>query len=415
MVAAASSTPPPSGGWRKRPLALFVALAVVGLVAGLIVGFKPESHDAHKTQEGDALSTLGVDPGALDKVVEALSPTTPSTEEAPAPVAPAAPAAPTSPIVPAGADKPLAGLVKNGNTDLLAGLLNAQNKGAASGSSATTQANASSDQPKDKTAFLQSLVKATSVMGAATSLHGGCMPTTGLELREMVEDTSRCTIITLLPGKVYDVALEGKPDDIKVRSRKVIIGNPISMPTIDGSTCTRIFHVMAGGSLDLQFLRTFRGAGELIATIPVLRGGSALVELGGRMSAFGVIFTNALPKGVPAVLIAPDISRAVRVFGGQIYNAGGILTITLSHFFVISTGVLVREIYVVGGDILQVTGVVVLSGCTFTNSQLFLNGLGSGYLVAVLGGVLIGSGVTFTVNMLAINVSKSFFPTSSDF
>jgi hypothetical protein len=414
MVSAASSTPP--SGWRNRSLAIFVALAVVGLVAGLIVAFKPDAHDAHKTQDGDALSTLGVDPGMLDKVVETLLPTTTtSTDEAAAPVAPAAPAAPIVSAV--AVDKPLPGIVKNANADLLAGLLNGQNKGAAASSSSTTQANgsASSDQQKDKAAFLQQLVKATSVLGPAT-LQGGCMPTDGLELREMVEDTTRCTIITLIPGKIYNVALEGKPDDITVRSRKVIIGNPISLPTIDGTASKRIFHVMAGGSLDLQFLRTYRGSGELIATIPVLRGGSALVELGGRLSAFGVIFTNAPPVGVPAVLVAPDISRAVRVFGGQIYNAGGIMTITLSHFFVLSTGVLIRELYVVGGDILQVSGVVVLSGCTFTNSQLFLNGLGSGYQVAVLAGVLIGSGVTFTVNMLAINVSQFYplFPTSSE-
>jgi len=411
MVSAASSTP--SSGWRKRWLALFVALAVAGLVVGLIVAFKPEAHYGHKTQDGDALSILGVVPVTVDKAMETLPTTITTTSTQEAPVAPAAPAAPIVPA--AAADKPLPGLVKNANADLLAGLLNGQNKGPAASSSTTTQANgsASSDQQKEKAAFLQQLVQATNVLSAAP-LKGGCMATDGLELRRMVEDVNACTIITLIPGKIYNVALEGKADDITVRSRKVIIGNPIAVPTIDGTASKRIFHVVAGGSLDLQFLRTYRGSGELIATIPVLRGGSALVELGGRFSAFGVIFTNAPPAGVPAVLVSPDLSRAVRVFGGQIYNAGGIMTITLSHFWVLQPGVLLREIYVIGGDVLQISGVAVFSGCTFTNSQLFLNGLGSGYQVAVLAGVLICSGVTFTVNMLAINVSQSFFPTSCE-
>jgi len=35
-----------------------------------------------------------------------------------------------------------------------------------------------------------------------------------------------------------------------------------------------------GGSLDISFVQTYRGGGRLVATIPVLVGGSALVELG---------------------------------------------------------------------------------------------------------------------------------------
>ncbi|KAM3568465.1 hypothetical protein VYU27_009412 [Nannochloropsis oceanica] len=410
MVSAASSAPPSS--WRKRWLALFVTVAMAGLVVGLIAAFKPEAFNGHKMQDGDALSTPGGVPSTVDKMVETLPTTATSTEKATAPAAsagpaaPAASAAPAAPLVPADlVDKPQLDIVKNTNADLLAGLLNSQSKeSVSSSSSSTTQANdsISSDKQKEKGKFLQQLVQATSILGA-TTLQGGCMPADGMELRRMVEDPNACTIITLRPGKVYNVALEGKADDITVRSRKVIIGNPISLPTIDGTASKRIFHVVSGGSLDLQFLRTYRGSGELIATIPVLRGGTALVELGGRISAFGVVFTNAPPVGVPPFLVGADLSRAVRVFGGQIFNAGGIMTITLSHFWVLQPGVLLRELYVVGGDVLMVSGVAVFSGCTFTNSQLFLNGFGSGYQVAVLAGVLICSGVTFTVNMVGIN------------
>jgi hypothetical protein len=250
------------------------------------------------------------------------------------------------------------------------------------------------------------LVKATSVAGAS-STHGTgiCIPEDGLMLRAMLEDPKSCTIITLRPGVTYNVAKPGSDDDITIATRKVVIGNPIFLPTIDGQDTKRIFRIVAGGSLDLQFVRTFRGGGELIATIPVLRGGTALVELGGRFNAFGVIFTNAPPIGVPAILVAPDLSRAVRVFGGQVFVVGGIVTITLSHFWVMQPGVLLREIYVIGADMLVVAGVAILSGCTFTNSQLFLNGFGAGFLFALLGGVVVASGVTFTINFLAINAT----------
>jgi hypothetical protein len=238
-----------------------------------------------------------------------------------------------------------------------------------------------------------------------TSMAGGCTPQSGAELRAMLEDPNGCTIISLLPGMTYNVALPDSDDDITISSRKVVVGNPILLPTIDGADSIRIFHIVAGGNLDLQFVRTYRGGGELIATIPVLRGGTALVEVGGRFSAFGVIFTNAPPIGVPAILIAPDVSRATRIFGGQIFVTGGIVTITLSHFWVMQPGVLFREIYVIGADMLVVAGVAVLSGCTFTNSQLFINGGGVGFQLAVLGGVLVASGVTFTLNFLAIHAS----------
>jgi hypothetical protein len=47
---------------------------------------------------------------------------------------------------------------------------------------------------------------------------------------------------------------------------------------------------------------------------------------------------------------------------------------TLCHFWVLQPGVLLREIYIIGADVLVGAGVAILSGCTFTNSQLFLNG-----------------------------------------
>ena len=129
----------------------------------------------------------------------------------------------------------------------------------------------------------------------------------------MAEDPSSCFLITLKPATRYNI---GK-DEVVISGRKVIIGNPLLMPILDASGTKRLFHIVAGGSLDLQWCITWRGGGELIATVPVLKGGSAMVELGGRASFFGVIFTNAPPTSIPPVLIAPDLSRAIRVFGGK--------------------------------------------------------------------------------------------------
>lgn len=87
--------------------------------------------------------------------------------------------------------------------------------------------------------------------------------------------------------------------EIPVTSRKVVIGNPLNLPILDGSKAPRIFHITAGGYLDLRFVITYRGGGELIATVPVLRGGSVCVEPGGNANLLGCIFTLAPPTSPP--------------------------------------------------------------------------------------------------------------------
>jgi hypothetical protein len=90
-----------------------------------------------------------------------------------------------------------------------------------------------------------------------------------------------------------------------ITSRKVVIGNPVNMPLIDGKETPSVFRVAAGatllatryrhspssrayfcpssagGWLQLSFVRMYRGGGQLIATIPVLRGGAVIIDLGG--------------------------------------------------------------------------------------------------------------------------------------
>jgi len=43
-------------------------------------------------------------------------------------------------------------------------------------------------------------------------------------------------------GVIYDIG----DSELVVGSPKVIIGNPVSLPTIDGSGSERVFHVVAG-------------------------------------------------------------------------------------------------------------------------------------------------------------------------
>lgn len=207
-------------------------------------------------------------------------------------------------------------------------------------------------------------------------------------------------MVVVVVGVVYDIG----EDQIEVYGRKVVVGNPLDLPTLDGQNAPRIFRVKPGGYLDLRYVRTYRGGGELIATIPVLMGGSVYIEAGGRGNFLGCIFTNADPEN-PAILIAPNLSRAVRVFGGQLYIAGGIVTVTLCHFWVMQPGVLLREVYLMGAEILLGAGVLVVSGSTFTNSQIFLNVVGCSAFIAQLGGALVASGCTFTVNTGVLHAS----------
>lgn len=193
--------------------------------------------------------------------------------------------------------------------------------------------------------------------------------------------------------------------EIPVTSRKVVIGNPLNLPILDGSKAPRIFHITAGGYLDLRFVITYRGGGELIATVPVLRGGSVCVEPGGNANLLGCIFTLAPPTSPPPILVAPDLSRATRIFGGQIYLAGGTITMTLCHTFFMTTGVLFREIYVMGIEILIVGGSMTMTGCTLTTNLGFLNVGGLALFAAHLGGIWICSGVTYTLSTAVIHPS----------
>ena len=154
--------------------------------------------------------------------------------------------------------------------------------------------------------FGKSILKGTNMQGGAA-----CVPADGNELQSMAQDASSCVLITLIPGKVYTM-----PAETIITSRKVIMGNPIALPIVDGAATKRLFHVVAGGSLDLHFVMVFRGVGEIIYGFPVLKGGTAMIDLGGRASFLGVIFTTSPKTALGNTVVSGDI-RAQRVFGGK--------------------------------------------------------------------------------------------------
>lgn len=152
---------------------------------------------------------------------------------------------------------------------------------------------------------------------------------------------------------------------------------------------------------------------------------------------------------------------------GQIFVAGGVAIITACHFYTLQPGrsmdemsypsiyqvrsdlmggfvstnsmdvllgVLLREFYVLGGDILVGAGVLIFTASTISNTQLFLNGKacttttattsvyppdlpmiivclyvyiggGAGFMLAQLAGVMVCSAVAFLLNTGAIHAS----------
>jgi len=51
-----------------------------------------------------------------------------------------------------------------------------------------------------------------------------------------------CYYYSPSPGVTYDIGAE----ELAITSPKVIIGNPVAFPLIDGSGSERVFHVLAG-------------------------------------------------------------------------------------------------------------------------------------------------------------------------
>ena len=142
-------------------------------------------------------------------------------------------------------------------------------------------------------------------------------------------------MVYLVPGRIYEIE-----EEIFVRRRVVVMGNPSVLPVLDGEESVRTFHVMAGGFLDLRFVQQLMSDGIFRDPLPFerfadtaptgkvneIRGGSVMIEsgaLGGRFT--GVIFIDDpdLEEGI-ARNIRRTLGREVyRIYGGHVFVAGG--------------------------------------------------------------------------------------------
>jgi len=240
-----------------------------------------------------------------------------------------------------------------------------------------------------------------------------CAPLTGEDLQAALTGEG-CTVINLAAGTEYTM-----PSETIITGRKIVIGNPLYMPLLDASGCPRLFRVASGGYLELRFVMTYRGGGELlynpfdlgmdtvgVKEFPVLRGGSVHVMTGGTANLFGCIFTDKV-GWTPPIFLAPDLSSlemAVTIQGGQVYVNGGNVVITGCAFWSLSPGVVLREWWIQGGDVLVRGGSLIMTATTFTRTQLFINVIGVGAIVAQYAGLMVASGCAFTLNLGNLNV-----------
>jgi hypothetical protein len=144
-----------------------------------------------------------------------------------------------------------------------------------------------------------------------------------------------CGIVYLVPGQIYEVE-----EEIYVRRRVVVMGNPSVLPTIDGEKAVRSWHVTTGGFLDLRFVQQFMSDGIFRDPLPFeryantaptgkvneIRGGSVMIDsdaLGAKFT--GVIFVDDpdLEEGLGRNIRRTLGREVFRIYGGHIFAVGG--------------------------------------------------------------------------------------------
>ncbi|EWM26817.1 Pectin lyase fold/virulence factor [Nannochloropsis gaditana] len=235
--------------------------------------------------------------------------------------------------------------------------------------------------------------------GDYIAVHG-CTPDTGVQLRSLVE-TGSCPVITLTPGVRYVL-----DEEIHVRRAVVIIGRPLTLPVIDAHLIARAFSVEAKGRLDLRFVKVWRGVPMAVVdeVYLELRGGVAWIREGGEG-----VFTGCLmlvhDDEVGDVLLASDLRVTARLYGGFLLLEAGTLRVRDCHMLLQRPGVLLREVYTVGGYILVVSGNLFMTGSTMTANFLFVTVVGVGNFISILGGNAVITGSSFLLNA-AFGVSQ---------
>lgn len=202
---------------------------------------------------------------------------------------------------------------------------------------------------------------------------------------------SGCRVITLVPHTVYNITAP-----MAVRRPVAVVGRPLGLPTLDGHLSYRSFQVEAGGRLDLRYVRILRGKNKC-AVIPhnrplfvqhrdrnshprhtqdtyirahtnsgrgrqvvpgyltVVQGAIAYVERGGALSMSGCQITIH-PSAVASVGVSSNPRMTTLLLGGGIFHEGGTLRLTGCVFYSVKPGIIWREKYFIGNEILILTG-----------------------------------------------------------
>jgi len=206
-------------------------------------------------------------------------------------------------------------------------------------------------------------------------------------------------VVTLLPGVTYVLS-----EFIRVSRQITVIGRPLDMPTVDAHRAFRAFTVEAGGFIDIRFVRLFRGKPiRLRPSLLEIRGGVFYIRRGGR-AVLTSCFLTVNPRLITEFFISEQLDT-LRLRGGYILQEEGTLVMTDVHIYVTRPGVLFREVYTVGGQVLLLAGNAVFTGCTFLSNLLFVNVFGVGDAIGVFGGTAIFTGCSFTLNCAFLSVS----------
>lgn len=254
-----------------------------------------------------------------------------------------------------------------------------------------------------------------------------CRPMDADELADAVEQQS-CSVV-LLGNAARDAYELAWP--INVTRSVRILGDPGTLPHIDGGAAERCFNVLAGGFLEMQFLRLHQGSGvyrprgvfgdrrrrrrrraqqvqqgqgeEIQGAEAVdvdededepggvidIRGGGVSVEAGAEGARFvGVVFlaVQNTPESVAAAMEATARGVGSRVWGGHVFVAAGRVDFIFCHFWDTAILVPLTDQLIFGGDVLVVAGEARFDGCSFTQTTIFGSAIAVGAMTAVFGG-----------------------------
>jgi hypothetical protein len=219
-------------------------------------------------------------------------------------------------------------------------------------------------------------------------------------LTQSKQQDLNCPLVLLTNSDPDAYALKA---DIKVTHYVRVMGIPAVLPTIDASGTTRAFTILAGGFLELKFVRIKRGGGitrnrygleglHLASQVTEIRGGAVSVEPGAMGANFsGVVFlavatsANSVQKAVEDTLNF----MGGRVYGGHVFVASGTVNFFGCRFIDKSIVLPLTDQIAIGGDVLVVGGHVFFTGCAFSAARAFGGYSGLGMQVAALGGHLV--------------------------